>query len=423
MSKPGTSPGPRVLLLVSGSTLNTGVGNQFLTPLISGLEGLELARCSLVPPGEEAPATEWLGHPAYHASGSNSALPLLPAAQYWATQCRRAQAAVDRFTSAAEGFQPDLIWVVANSPLSTDVGLALQARLSLPLVSLVWDLPSWYTRRMDPFTRRHIEGRFRRLLDCSERVAAMGVGGNAPHFQSLYGVPLVTMHSAAPPHTWRRLRTPPEPDPDRNIVLAGGIYAKREWNALVRAACRANAEQSAQRLVVHHMGRWPRLGVAAGAPVQRHGRLAPHELQRALRDMTLAYVPYSLSRLHRDAMLTAFPAKFVTSVAAGLPVLFHGPPESLPALFLERYPVGTVCTSYRAGALLESIEYLLTDPEFRTNYAATRERAYREELSTAAMVGRLAALLGYPPRCILGSSCTGGRSRSPGSRAPSASSG
>lgn len=112
--------------------------------------------------------------------------------------------------------------------------------------------------------------------------------------------------------------------------------------------------------------------------------------------MTLAYVPYSMSPANRDAMLTAFPSKLVTSVSAALPVLFHGPSEALPALFLQRYPVGVVCASHRRQAILDSLVFLLTDPQFRAGYAAARERAYREELSIDVMVSRLATLLGYP---------------------------
>lgn len=107
----------------------------------------------------------------------------------------------------------------------------------------------------------------------------------------------------------------------------------------------------------------------------------------------LCYLPYWFDRRHAETVKMSFPSKLSAYVAAGRPVLFHGPADSTPARFLDRYAVGVSCNSDQPATLLEAIERCAWDADLCRGYPAARSRALEEELGLEAMIRRFADFL------------------------------
>jgi hypothetical protein len=108
----------------------------------------------------------------------------------------------------------------------------------------------------------------------------------------------------------------------------------------------------------------------------------------------VAYVPYWFDRGHARAAQTSFPNKISAYVAAGVPVFYHGPRESSPADFLQRYPVGQSCHSLDAADIQRTLRTLLFDRALRESFARARQCVLEECLGLEAMLRRFAELLG-----------------------------
>jgi hypothetical protein len=116
--------------------------------------------------------------------------------------------------------------------------------------------------------------------------------------------------------------------------------------------------------------------------------------------MHLAYLPYWLDRKYAEIVKMTFPNKLATYVAARVPVLYHGPQDSSPTRFLQRFPVGLNCGSLETTDLAAAIERLVSDPAFRSDAMRFCDQAYEQELSDAVFRQRFAEFVGIDSRWL-----------------------
>ncbi len=115
---------------------------------------------------------------------------------------------------------------------------------------------------------------------------------------------------------------------------------------------------------------------------------------RILAKCDVCYVPYWFDDAFRSGVELSFPNKISLYLAAGRPIFFHGPRESTPTRFLDRWPVGVTAHSLDAGPITTALTTAATDAEFHERVAATIPQALEAELGMHVFRRRFAEFLG-----------------------------
>lgn len=387
-----SSHAPSVLLVTQGDPRSSGVGELFLSELASHYPPGRLVRYSLVAGATDGLPDSWLGCRSVARRVEYSACPVLSSWRQHVFARQSLPRIGEEIDDLVRREHIDLIWVVLNSGNMIYLAERLSAGRT-PMVGLVWDDPDYLARshHLDPWAARRLLRAFSSVLGRLRRVA-LASDGMATLYASKYGVQGIVMTHGIHPVHWRSVRTHAAPAAHCTVGFAGSLYCKREWNSLV-AALRDWNRKEPTKVKVRFIGRFPRLGARSAPFVETVGVLSLEDTLAALASTDVAYVPYWFDRRHAWAAQTAFPSKISACVAAGVPILFHGPRRSSPADFLRRHPVGLSCHSLRVPELQRALRTLLFDQEVRAAVARERLLVLEDRLGSEAMLGRFAELL------------------------------
>jgi glycosyltransferase involved in cell wall biosynthesis len=385
----------KMLLLVNSPPWGSGTGEQYLRSLAAHLPQGSLCRYSTVQQATPGGHQEWVGFPSAVARLRSSALPILSSIAYGSFRLGGLERLLRDVIAFSERESPQLLWASLSSPAMYLLAHRVAASLNIPLVSSVLDPPGYLAANMrfDPFTRNSVREEFSACLLASRRVAVVSEE-MAEEYGRDYGAVCTVIRSGIHPSLWapeRRVELNPE---ELVIGFAGSMYGKSEWRALLRSIESTKGVLRGRRIRIRFVGRWPRLGVPRRDFVEHYQPVSPAEAIRLMSEVDLCYLPYWFDRRYAETVEMSFPSKLPAYVAAGRPVLYHGPAESTPARFLKRYPVGVSCHSNQPAALLEAIERCVWDTDLRRGYSAARSRALEVELGLEAMVCGFADFLG-----------------------------
>ena len=96
--------------------------------------------------------------------------------------------------------------------------------------------------------------------------------------------------------------------------------------------------------------------------MEERGNLAEPELKRQLREFTYGFSPLSLSEGDPRYNRFSFPTKFITYLAAGLPVITLGHPSSSVIKMAAAYQVGPIITTSTSDQIAAILHRELTQP-------------------------------------------------------------
>jgi hypothetical protein len=290
----------------------------------------------------------------------------------------------------------DQLFVPLTSPASISTAAILVERGEWPITMVVWDPPEYYlasahgvhVRFMLPLLRA-----FERALRGAKRYGVMSERMRDEYGRRFGVEGVVIRHGISSELCVPPAATRPE-DGEIVIAFAGSLFAKQEWQALLDAlACvdwMVDGRPVRVRLYGAYLGS---LSATTPMRVEFRGWLPTERVVAELARANLCYLPYWFDEWHRVAAQLCFPTKLSTYVAAGTPILYHGPADSSPTQFLEKYPVGVGCHSLESERILESLRIALS-PAIRRRAAAAILRAFNEELDARIFRERFATLIG-----------------------------
>jgi hypothetical protein len=109
--------------------------------------------------------------------------------------------------------------------------------------------------------------------------------------------------------------------------------------------------------------------------------------------MDLAYLPYWLDEKFHYITKMCFPNKISTYLAAGIPILYHGPSDGSPARFLEKYPAGIGCHTTDPAEIIKSLSRFVTEKDFYAKAVIAIEKARTEEYNFDVFESRFLTFL------------------------------
>ncbi len=385
---------PKILLLVNSDPAGTGIGELFLSEIGRVYPAGRLVRFSTVQQREAAGTSSWLGFRSISRYVNTSRWPLFSSVREWLFTLTSAESMAIEVASIIKEEKIDIVWSVLSSGLTITLTERVMKLSQVPVVSTVLDDPEYFAKSqyIDPFTWRHMHAQFARVLNRSRCVSVISESMQSI-YRTRYGVEsIIIRHGVEESHfqAWGGSRSN---DQIIRIGFAGSLYAKKEWNALLRMLDSVGGRIAGKDVRVSFIGRWPRTGVNSARYVDKLGQMSFESAINVLRETNIAYLPYWFNTRHSVTVRTSFPGKLSTYAACGIPVLYHGPLDSSVTPFLRDYPFGVGCHSLNESEIHGAILNLLEDAEFLHQASDARDQALDEELGRTAMLRRFCELV------------------------------
>ncbi len=303
---------------------------------------------------------------------------------------------VDQITAFAAQTKPDLVWVPLAGPTMINIARVLPSRLGVPMITTVWDPPDYALSHYWGIRGHALERVMTRFGDAVRGSVRCAVASTEMKetYEQRYGTRCVPMIHGLPESDWLApggLRPPNEPFV---IGYAGSLYARREWDALVESLASLRWRVGGREAIVRVLAASFDVRVSGPARLEFLGWHSTTDAVKILSGCDVCYVPYWFDDAFRPGVELSFPNKMSLYLAAGRPVLFHGPERSTPTRFLERWPVGIACHSLDPRAIADALTVAATDAEFHERAAAAIPQALRAELGLHVFRRRFAEFVG-----------------------------
>jgi glycosyltransferase involved in cell wall biosynthesis len=290
--------------------------------------------------------------------------------------------------------QVDRVWAVLQGQTTIRMALAVAEGLNVPLHTQVWDPFSWWAKAngLDASTTRKTQELFDETIQKSTAVAAASraMANNYRDRFSVKAIPVLSSHArtmacspVATPHV----------DEPITIGMAGQFYAADEWSQLLSALEAVNWTVGECGVSIVAMGSKPPPSMPADH-VTFLGWKSQTEAIKTLTDCDFLYCPYPFDPAMMEVAQRSFPSKLVLYLAAGRPVIFHGPIYSEAAHYIAERGCGILATSLSAESILHEIERLVGDHELYAGMAAKAQKAFLEDFTLESMARSFADFIG-----------------------------
>lgn len=292
------------------------------------------------------------------------------------------QAAVARCTQevADEGRKVGAaqVFAVLENPLTFAVAHRVASRLRVPMQTLVWDPPEYLCRTagFDRWSRKNLLREFHRTLAASTRVAVVSDAMRRAYSEFTDAPIQILRHGIPVPESVDATKVASLSGGEWLIGFAGSMYANDAWMALLNALDQVGWRVAGRQVRIRLLSGKVTLSGRQGANIEYLGFRPPEQVQDALSDCHITYMPQPFSAGLRDLCRFAFPTKFSNYLALGRPVFVHAPTESALSAFVDSNSVGVRVDSLNPVQIISNLEQFLLDVEaYRAACTATLEVA------------------------------------------------
>jgi len=311
--------------------------------------------------------------------------------------------------AAQFGFQRsvDLVWVPLSCPSLIYLARRVASRLGVPLVVTVWDPPEHFseTLGLDPLSRHSLLKEFGEVLRSAVRCSVISEEMRS-YYQCKYGIDsMVLRHGIL-----RKLRRPGKKwisdSGSLMIGFCGSLYAGREMEALISALSSVNWKLDNRKItlrIVTPQIYWrsvERISIN-NRNIEFRGWCSQDDAIELMTQADITYLPYWFDKRYETSVRLCFPSKLTAYLAAGRPVLYHGPNESAVVKFFSRYPVGLGCHFLEPAHILRSILRFIREGDLYSSAVEAGQKALDEELNAQVFVHQFASLIGVEMGLLL----------------------
>ena len=265
------------------------------------------------------------------------------------------------------------------------MALAVAEGLNVPLHCQVWDPFSWWAKanRLDDYTTRKTQELFDKTI---ERSAAVATASRpmAEDFRDRFHTKAIPVISSYPRAMARSPATEPHPGASVAIGMAGQFYAADEWLQLLAALEAINWSVRGCRVSIVAMG-------PARPPAMPSGHVTflgwkpQTEAVALLNDCDFLYCPYPFDPAMEEVARQSFPSKLVLYLAAGRPVIFHGPAYSAAARYIAERGCGILAPNLSAEGILLEIEKMAGNHQLYSEMASKAQQAFLEDFTLESL--------------------------------------
>ena len=282
--------------------------------------------------------------------------------------------------------KPDLIFCTLEGQTMIRLADQIQKTLPLPMVTQVWDPPQWWMRSnsVDGWSIKSILQTFSNVLKNSAAVAAA-----SPAMAEAYAkehqakaIPVVPGLPAA----WAKQPATRLNSGNKLVIgFAGQMYSKDEWDQLLTTLDALDWRVEGREVEIKMLGREFELEGFYKRNIHYLGWRDQIESIEILSQCDILYCPYFFDRELESTSRLSFPSKLTTYLAAGRPVLLHGPEYSSPYKFMQQYDAGMLCHGLAKTAISNALSRLVYDTDRYAQLAQNGNKAFLENLTDEYM--------------------------------------
>jgi len=304
---------------------------------------------------------------------------------------------VDEIVSFAQNTGAEKIWCTLEGQTLIRLAAALQKRLPLPMVAQVWDPPGWWLRdnNVDRLSRTEVMKHFGTVLSNPNTTLAAASWAMAEQYSKDYNCKAIPVVPGLPEGWAYEPSTELRDTTTLTIGFAGQLYAGDNWNCLTHALDSIGWTLDGRKVEVVVLGRFFGTSTNTERNIRFRGWRPQQELLKILSECDILYCPYWFcSRYETEARLS-FPSKLTTYLAAGRPVLFHGPTYSSPSRFLAEHDAAVQCNSLLLVDVIEALRTLVQDKSAYMRSANNGTKAFHCYLTEKHMQSQFLKALEY----------------------------
>lgn len=308
----------------------------------------------------------------------------------------------DEIAEFGREFGADTVWCVLQGQTMIRLAEPVADRLSARLRTLVWDPFEWWMRdrRVDRFTRKSVERSFGGALKRSEScaVASWAMGEK---YSAVYGGKYVPVISSRD-ESW--VQPPGEALHNKEEVtigIAGQLYASSEWGNLLLTLEKSKWRIEGRKVKIRMLGPSAKVHASTPANFEYLGWHNQPETIRLMSEADILYLPYWTDPEFEMEARLSFPSKLVSYLAAGRPVMFHGPEYASPARFLAKHEAALNCYTLENTKIYDTLARMVLDVDLYRNLSVNGRRAFDEYFTLARMRESFAEFLGVDSSFML----------------------
>ncbi len=309
---------------------------------------------------------------------------------------------VNRIVQFGKQHNIEMVWAVLNAPILINITGRVATGLGARLVNTIWDPPEFRSKELSfsRFEHNSFMREFANVLLMSER-CGVASEAMAEEYKKRYGVESVVLIHGVHPNLMKPAAKELSSDSQFTIGFIGAWYAKNEWLALLSALSSVNWRIEGRNVIVRVLSTDLSVRGYDGIHIEYLGWRSVEETVDLLSQVDIAYLPYWFDETYSLSVRLCFPNKLSTYLAAGRPVLFHGPEDSSVARFLRRFPAGLCCHSLESTEIIDSLRKFIVDKEFYASATHAGQAAREQELNLRVFRQRFASLIGIGENDLL----------------------
>jgi glycosyltransferase involved in cell wall biosynthesis len=272
--------------------------------------------------------------------------------------------------------------------------------MRVPFVGTIWDDPErWLFEGYDVLSRRFLRRRFEEALRAARYLSTAGEVMQRTYRQR-YGVNSVILR-----HGFAAMIAPSggRTGDDGIIVgFVGSAYGRETWMAFLSAVGYLNGLGKLPRIRLRVFGGGGFPYRSDGVEIEVRGWQPADVMLQEIAETDFCYLPYWFDPRKRPGVELSFPNKFETYLAAGRPILFHGPEYAGIRETIMKYGVGICIHSLSQDEIVSALERLIADSSLRDSLSHACAAAFDSEFNATAMMRQFAELIGVHPEILLG---------------------
>ena len=274
----------------------------------------------------------------------------------------------------AKKYEVDSLWVTLQGQTMIRLALPVARRLDIPLYPLVYDPPQWWMRanKVNKFIANEVITEFGNTLNQSQN-CALASWAMVEYYSQLYGAKGVPMVSCLDAKLAKAPASEYSSQDEFIICMAGQLYARDEWNALLGALDSMNWQVNGKNIRLRYMGEWLEIGAQRPRCIEYLGWRTLEEVIDIASKSDICYCPYWFSSEFELESKLSFPSKLPLYFASGRPVLFHGPEYSSPGKFITKNDAAYTCHTLNTDDLVSA---LCKIAEEKTMYQRVAQKAH-----------------------------------------------
>lgn len=293
------------------------------------------------------------------------------------------------------------LWIILQGQTMVRMAAGVADGLGVPLRVQIWDPLDWWLRAhgVDRLNRRWDLAAFDRAMRAATTCAAAS-SAMACHYEKLYGTPSQAI-IASLARSMARRPSPALRNPDELVIgMAGQFYANEEWVALVRALEHARWQVAGRRVTVRVFGHQRPIAIPDDHLDFMGWQSQAKSVELLSDSCDILYCPYPYATSMADVARLSFPSKIPTYLAAGRPILFHGPDYAGPAQYLKSTGAGFICRSMDSDAAYDGLMHLVEDAELYARLALSAQESFMADFTLERMEAGVRQFLGYQTRDV-----------------------